>query len=307
MSPYRTNNRLRSTTPTFSAVNGNKGTASIVERPPNGSRLTLKVKTQPSKLREATSSSQLHSAPIPPNPYADRAGAISEPGRNARSTRNPRRIVEEEDDDDESNEDEDEDAEGEDDVDLELLAHEDSDEDAEGEEMEDLHPPPPIIKQRPVQAGTRTVTTVSAPVAPRPLKSVEAKESAMDSASDDELSELEENSNADSDGMDRENMNDDDDALGESDDDDMDNSRSATPDLSKLTRRQRGFHEELAPAAEAGLVALSNETQKKKHFTDEEHAMRRTEMARRRKNLSEKRNEEEKVCFRCSPFPRQFY
>ena len=44
-----------------------------------------------------------------------------------------------------------------------------------------------------------------------------------------------------------------------------------------------------------GLMALSNEALKKKHFTDEEHAMRRQEMARRRKNLSDRRNEEEKV------------
>lgn len=35
--------------------------------------------------------------------------------------------------------------------------------------------------------------------------------------------------------------------------------------------------------------------QPKKHLTAEEHAMRRAEMARRRKNLSEKRNEEEKM------------
>jgi len=41
------------------------------------------------------------------------------------------------------------------------------------------------------------------------------------------------------------------------------------------------------------IVAI--EAQKKKHLTAEEHAMRRAEMARRRKNLSEKRNEEEKV------------
>ena len=38
------------------------------------------------------------------------------------------------------------------------------------------------------------------------------------------------------------------------------------------------------------------EPQVKKHLTAEERAMRRAEMARRRKNLSEKRNEEEKVC-----------
>ena len=42
-------------------------------------------------------------------------------------------------------------------------------------------------------------------------------------------------------------------------------------------------------------MALSNEALKKKHLTAEEHAMRRAEMARRRKNLSEKKNEEEKV------------
>jgi Ino eighty subunit 2 len=46
------------------------------------------------------------------------------------------------------------------------------------------------------------------------------------------------------------------------------------------------------------LTNLTNapaEVQVKKHLTAEEHAMRRAEMARRRKNLSEKRNEEEKV------------
>jgi len=46
------------------------------------------------------------------------------------------------------------------------------------------------------------------------------------------------------------------------------------------------------------------EPQVKKHLTAEERAMRRAEMARRRKNLSEKRNEEEKVM--CSA-GRSFY
>lgn len=44
------------------------------------------------------------------------------------------------------------------------------------------------------------------------------------------------------------------------------------------------------------LANNSTEVQVKKHLTAEEHAMRRAEMARRRKNLSEKRNEEEKAC-----------
>lgn len=44
------------------------------------------------------------------------------------------------------------------------------------------------------------------------------------------------------------------------------------------------------------LADVLAEPQVKKHLTAEERAMRRAEMARRRKNLSEKRNEEEKVC-----------
>lgn len=45
------------------------------------------------------------------------------------------------------------------------------------------------------------------------------------------------------------------------------------------------------------LIKLDpTEVQAKKTFTVEEKAMRRAEMARRRRNLSEKRNEEVKVC-----------
>ncbi|EAU38020.1 conserved hypothetical protein [Aspergillus terreus NIH2624] len=49
------------------------------------------------------------------------------------------------------------------------------------------------------------------------------------------------------------------------------------------------------PDEESGIVTLPMEPQVKKHLTAEERAMRRAEMARRRKNLSEKRNEEEKM------------
>jgi Ino eighty subunit 2 len=75
-------------------------------------------------------------------------------------------------------------------------------------------------------------------------------------------------------------------------DSDEDASRDQTPDVTKMTKRQRALINEEGNGA---LLALSNEAQKKKHLTAEEHAMRRAEMARRRKNLSEKRNEEEKV------------
>ncbi|KAK5114075.1 hypothetical protein LTR85_010381 [Meristemomyces frigidus] len=260
-------------------------------------KLRLTVKAPPSKLRQATSSSQ--QAPIPPNPYADapsESDATPAPGvsRTARTTRNPKAVVEPdsddvEDEDADRDEDMDDDAEG--DVDQELLAHEDSEEDAEGEdddmdELQQGHPPPPIIKQ----TGTASKPGIAVTAPPEgPLKSVEAKELEAADDDDEELSELDDDESGLLDNDENEEI---DEADDDSDNDDDHGSRSATPDLSKLTRRQRGAYEE---AEDASLMALSNEAQKKKHLTAEEHAMRRAEMARRRKNLSEKRNEEEKM------------
>ena len=144
------------------------------------------------------------------------------------------------------------------------------------------HPPPPIIKQERSNGKAKPSVTVTAPPE-GPLQSVEDKE--MEDEDDEELSELDSNDE----GLGEGEGEDEEEDTSNSDDD---NSRSATPDLSKLTRRQRGYFED----NDASLMALSNEAQKKKHLTAEEHAMRRAEMARRRKNLSEKRNEEEKVC-----------
>jgi Ino eighty subunit 2 len=286
--PYSRTNTRRSGSPSSNP------TPSATLSPGGKNSLKLTVKAAPSKLRQAISGSQL-----PPNPYTDEASesdATPKPSvRTARATRNPRTVVEQ--DSDEDDEDEDEDAEGEDDddedaegeeVDQELLANEDSQDDAEGEDddMEDL-PPPPVIKQQKVPGKAKATVSVSAPPA-GPLKSVEAKE--MEDADDDEeLSDLESGDEMEL-GEGEEEVD-----IGEEDDDlsgsDIDGSRSATPDPSKLTRRQRGVFEE----ENVGLLALSNEAQKKKLLSVEEHAMRRQEMARRRKNLSEKRNEEEKV------------
>ena len=184
---------------------------------------------------------------------------------------------------------EDDDEEMNDDVDQELLAHEDSDEDAEGEDSQpEGYPPPPVFTHVNARPGKPPGIAVHAPPTKGPLKSVEAKEADDDIS--DSLSSLDDGED-DTNLLDRDN-----DDLSSSDinpdDDDEGNSRSATPDLSKLTRRQRGAHE---PEIDGGLMALSNEALKKKHLTAEEHAMRRAEMARRRKNLSEKKNEEEKV------------
>ncbi|KAF5582523.1 hypothetical protein FPCIR_9499 [Fusarium pseudocircinatum] len=80
------------------------------------------------------------------------------------------------------------------------------------------------------------------------------------------------------------------------DDDDEDDDGDGNPDesidLTKMTKRQRArFEDDNAHQ----YMKLSDEVQAKKVFTAEELSMRRQEMARRRRNLSEKRNEEVKM------------
>ncbi|KJX94844.1 hypothetical protein TI39_contig4154g00009 [Zymoseptoria brevis] len=271
---------------------GSSRPSASIARPANGAgSLRLTVKAPPSKLRQATSGGS-----IPPNPYADQSESDDTPApapRTARATRNPRTVIDPESDEDED-EDEDEDADGEDldeddvngQLDQQLLGNEDSEEDADGEDDEDMddHPTPPVIKQQRGTASVRSNITVAPPPS-KALKSVEAKEM-EDDDDDEELSELESNDDL---GNDQDEDNDDEEEDSGSAEDD-ENSRSATPDLTKLTKRQRAAFEE-----DPSLMALSNEALKKKHLTDEEHVQRRAEMARRRKNLSEKRNEEEKM------------
>jgi Ino eighty subunit 2 len=203
---------------------------------------------------------------------------------------------EEEDDDDDAEEadamDVDEDSE---DNDVDAEGDEDEDMDAEGDEDDDMEdtPAPRIVVN----------TSRSIPVKPAPAikltkapDSVAAKEMAMDDDDDDELSDPD--SDLDDEDEDAEGEEDDEmgvtpvGAIDEEMDSDEDLSRDQTPDMSKMTKRQRAL---INDDIDGGLMALSNEAQKKKHLTAEEHAMRRAEMARRRKNLSEKRNEEEKV------------
>ena len=203
-------------------------------------------------------------------------------------------VVSDSDDDDE------EDVEEEDAMDLD---DEEEDEDAEGEDDDEpvdvrRAPPRPVIQRKEGDGGKAVVTAKPQPPA-KPTRPVETKQQQYDDDSDEELSEL---------GSDMEDtmMMADDDAEGEEieveeeEDSELDSdldtpgggSRASTPDLSKLTRRQRARLEE---GGSGHLLALPDEVQVKKHLTAEEHAMRRAEMARRRKNLSEKRNEEEKV------------
>lgn len=278
-------------TRTNARIISSSSSASVAARPANGktTSLRLTVKAPPSKLRQATSGSN-----IPPNPYADTPSESdttpAPPRRAARATRNPRTVV----DPDSDDLDDDQDAEGEiegGDGDPELLAQEDSEDDAEEEDDDvdmDDHPPLPVITQKTASGKAKPTVTVTAP-SQGALKSVEAKETEDDD--DEELSELESQEEDELGG----NGDDEEDELDDDSDEDDDNSRSATPDLSKLTKRQRGVMVEFEGAETGDLLALSNEALKKKHFTEEEHVQRRAEMARRRKNLSDKRNEEEKV------------
>ncbi|CAK1367930.1 INO80 complex subunit 2 [Cercospora beticola] len=280
--------------PAAQGARGSGSSASIARPAAGKTSLRLTVKAPPSKLRQATSGSA-----IPPNPYADNQSESdatpAPPRRAARATRNPRTVVdhdsdEMDEDQDAEGEDEEEDAEGSNDQDA--LGNEDSEEDAEGEDDDvdmDDHPPPPVITRHPAPSKGKSQTIVSAPPAGT-LKSVEAKE--MEDDDDEELSELDSQEDDELEGNDDEDEEEDEE--DESDEDD-ENSRSATPDLSKLTKRQRGQFVESEGTETNELMALSNEALKKKHLTAEEHVQRRAEMARRRKNLSEKRNEEEKM------------
>lgn len=283
--------------PTASSTRPRRGTANqspaaaVIQRSsPEETRqsIHLTVKSSPGKLRQATSGAVPKTGVSKQNIVAG--------SRASRSSR----IVREVDSEDEEEGDDSEDAVEVDamDVDDEEDAESDEDEDmdAEGDEDDDLDDDRIVV-----------ATTQSIPVKPtinisKPQDSVEAKEMAMamDDDDDDELSEPDsdldeedaEGEDEDAEGEEDDEMGDQNADLDEEMDSDEDLSRGQTPDVSKMTKRQRALVEE---GEDGGLLALSNEAQKKKHFTAEENAMRRAEMARRRKNLSEKRNEEEKV------------
>ncbi|OTA65115.1 hypothetical protein K449DRAFT_261295 [Hypoxylon sp. EC38] len=228
---------------------------------------------------------------------------------------------EEDDDDDDAEGDDDdmadigeEDAEGEivvdDTMDIDAEGDDDDlgEEDAEGEDDDmDVDPipaPAPVIK---VSKAPAKSTPSSKSKATTKSGSKATAPQAKDSDDDEELSELESEADEIQDtvkvgGGDEEDAEGEDEEIeaanpaDEEDDDDVGSdggveSRAETPDLTRMTKRQRARFEENGDA----LMKLSDEVQAKKHFTAEELSMRRAEMARRRRNLSEKRNEEVKM------------
>ncbi|USP81227.1 hypothetical protein yc1106_08501 [Curvularia clavata] len=289
-----------STRPRRSITNQSPAAAATIQRSsPEETRqsIHLTVKSSPNKLRQATGGAA-------PKAGVSRQNIVA--GKRAsRNTRVVKEVDSDEDDDDDDEDIEEADAmdvddDSEDNEDAQGDDDDDEDMDAEGDEDDDMEDTP---APRIVVNSNRSI-----PVKPTPGTSsakaqdkVEAKEMAMDDDDDEELSD------PDSDLEDEDAEGEDEDAEGEEDDDmgvtpsgdmdeDMDSdeelSRDQTPDVTKMTKRQRAL---VNDDTDGGLLALSNEAQKKKHLTAEEHAMRRAEMARRRKNLSEKRNEEEKL------------
>ncbi|KAH9222958.1 PAPA-1-like conserved region-domain-containing protein [Leptodontidium sp. 2 PMI_412] len=299
--------------------------ATVSRGPPSGSSkspssMRLTVKTSSSKLREATRASSSGNS-VTTNARDPFIGGQIIEGKRARNVRKSYVLESDSDEEDEEEDEEmeeagDEDAKPEEDEDEDMDAEDDGlgDEDADGDiDMEvDVPPPPPVIKvSRASGKAANDVIIVKSPAVRGKVLPVEQKE-IEDASDDEELSELdsdlgeeveeeegmqtgnEEDAEGEEEEIEVEDEGDEeeDDSLDSDDETPAGGSRASTPDLNKLTKRQRARFEE----SDGGhLLALPDEVQVKKHLTAEEHAMRRAEMARRRKNLSEKRNEEEKL------------
>ncbi|RYP58422.1 hypothetical protein DL769_008961 [Monosporascus sp. CRB-8-3] len=278
------------------------------------------VKLPASKLRQATSSGRAAQSGRQAARDSFSGGEIVAGKRNRSQKKSYVVDTSEDEDDDEDaeaevEEDEDEDAEGEDDDmadapgedeivvndDMDIDGEgEDDDEDAEGEDddmdVEPMPPPAPTIKVSKPPAKSSIANKPKATA--KPSGKVAASQP-RDSDDDEELSELESEADEIQDTI-KIGGGDEEDAEGEDEEiedvapadeeeeggleSDEDGSRAETPDLTKMTKRQRARFEE-----------NGEEVQAKKHFTAEELSMRRAEMARRRRNLSEKRNEEVKM------------
>ncbi|KAI0406255.1 PAPA-1-like conserved region-domain-containing protein [Xylaria palmicola] len=309
---------------------GKSAAASVSRGPPSSPsdsnhHVHFTVKLPASKLRQATSSQPTQSGRQATRESYSRSENVE--GKRSRAQKKSYVVETSEDDDDD---DDDEDAEGEDDdmmdddddddddeedaereivvedaMDLDAEGDEDDEgeEDAEGEDddmdMSVIPPPAPIIKvsKPPKKGGTGKSRGGTKPATSKAMAS-RAKDS-----DDEELSELDSDADEIHDTVKVGGGGDDEDAEGEDEEieaehaeeedlgSDEDGSQAETPDLSKMTKRQRARFEE----NDGDLMKLSDEVQAKKHFTAEELSMRRAEMARRRRNLSDKRNEEVKM------------
>ncbi|KAL2880221.1 hypothetical protein SGCOL_004608 [Colletotrichum sp. CLE4] len=284
---------------------------------PGSEHLNLTVKVPANKLREATSRGRNSTG----NSIAVNSEVVA-----GRRNRGPKKSYVVESDSDEEEEDEDEemeepDADGDDDMEVDAEGEE---EDADGDIDMDT-PAAPTIKISLPKAGK---VTPRRPAAARVIEDddddeeelseieVSDPENTMNMSidvggagdDDDEDDDDEEDEEDDAEGEEEDAEGEEEDAEGEEEEEievadetvgagaegELDSdlgSREGTPDLTKMTRRQRARFEDEPQQ----YMKLSDEVQAKKVFTAEELSMRRAEMARRRRNLSDKRNEEVKA------------
>ncbi|OHE96150.1 hypothetical protein CORC01_08527 [Colletotrichum orchidophilum] len=290
---------------------------------PGSEHLNLTVKVPANKLREATSRGRNSTGnSISVNSRGSFGGSEVVAGRR---NRGPKKSYVVESDSDEEEDDEDEemeepDADGDDD-DMEVDA-EGEEEDADGDIDMDT-PAAPTIKISLPKAGK---VTPRRPAAARVIEDDDDDEEELSEievsdpentmnmsidvggAGDDDDEDDEEDEEEDAEGEEEDAEGEEEDAEGEEEEEievadetagidaegELDSdlgSREGTPDLTKMTRRQRARFEDEPQQ----YMKLSDEVQAKKVFTAEELSMRRAEMARRRRNLSDKRNEEVKA------------
>jgi len=261
----RTSRPRRTASENVSSATLSRG-PSASSRSPQSMRLT--VKTSSTKLREATRSSSSGNSVTVNTRDPVLGGEIIE-GKRARNVRKSYVLEsdsEEEDEDEEMEDVADEDAEGEsvEEEDEEDVDAEDDglgDEDADGDIDMDVAPPPPTIKISRAQAGKQTITARAS--GRGDTMTVEQKET-QEASDDEELSELD--SDVGEEGEEEEAMqtgaeedaegeeeeieveeeveDDEEDELDSDDETPAGGSRASTPDLNKLTKRQRARLEE---------------------------------------------------------------
>lgn len=220
--------------------------------------MRLTVKTSSSKLREATRSSSSGNSAAVHSRDSFIGGEILE-GKRSRNVKKSY-VIESEESEEEDEEMEDlgdDDAEGEND-DEDMDAEDDGlgDEDADGDVDMDVPPPPPVIKISKARGGKQTITAKPAPK----HNAVPAEQKGMQDGSDDEeLSDLESDvgeeiedesmqtgNEEDAEGEDEEiEAEEDEEDEVDTDDTPAGTSRASTPDLSKLTSRQRARFEDV--------------------------------------------------------------
>ena len=238
-------------------ASGNNDRSITVARTPSQSpdnskkSIRLTVKMPASKLREATSGGRKNVS-VNSRDRFEPAEILSGP----RGSRAKRAIVEESPSEEEEMEEDEEALPSEEEEDEEEEEDVEDLEDAEGESDEadangDIHMPDPAPPPPPIIRTTGPSTKPSVTVTPAPtgkLKSVETKQAQLATADDDdeELSELDSDAEGAEEDAEGEDVADEDRDMDE-DEEDVDSdgetpgvgSRGSTPDVSKMTKRQR--------------------------------------------------------------------